>query len=150
MCGRIIVLVGQTASGKTTLARYLEQCGFERIVTYTTRPPRKGEQDGKDYHFIPEDDFLEKVDEGFFAERTEYHAEFGHVCYGTSKESLETRSGESKVIVLNPNRFSMTNSRYRRKGRNMIASGRLLNTVNRSAMRNEFCVHEYILLNKTG
>ena len=102
MCGRIIVLVGQIASGKTTLARYLEQCGFERVVTYTTRPPRKGEQDGKDYHFISEDDFLEKVDEGFFAEHTEYHAELGHVCYGTSKESLETRNNESKVVVLNP------------------------------------------------
>ena len=100
--GRVICLVGQIASGKTTLARYLEQNGFERIVTYTTRPPREGESDGKDYIFLPESDFIERLEEGFFAEHTDYNAEFGHVYYGTSKESLETPGDIHKVIVLNP------------------------------------------------
>ena len=97
---QIIVLVGQIASGKTTLARYLEGCGFERVVTYTTRQPREGEVDGKDYHFLPLDAFLTRLDYGFFAESTDYHADFGHVYYGTSKESLETPG--RKVMVLNP------------------------------------------------
>ena len=101
MSDKIIVLVGQIASGKTTLARFLETCGFERVVTYTTRQPREGEVNGKDYHFIEEERFLGAADEGFFAEKTDYHADFGYVYYGTSKESLETPG--RKVMVLNPN-----------------------------------------------
>lgn len=99
---QVVVIVGQIASGKTTLARYLESAGFERVVTYTTRPPRAGEKDGKDYHFIGEEDFWYKKDTLFFAEHTEYNANFGYVYYGTSKESLETPGGIQKVIVLNP------------------------------------------------
>lgn len=97
----VIALVGQTASGKSTLARYLEQHGFERIILYTTRPKRDGERDGLDYHFLSDDEFTEKAECGFFAETTEYNAEFGHVRYGTSKESLETLNGVNKVVVLN-------------------------------------------------
>ena len=99
---QVVCIVGQIASGKTTLAGYLEQNGLERIVTYTTRPPREGETDGEDYIFLPESDFLKRQEEGFFAEHTEYEAEFGHVYYSTSKESLETPGGIRKVIVLNP------------------------------------------------
>ena len=98
----VIAIVGQTASGKTTLARYLESTGFQRIVTYTTRPMRDGEKDGSDYHFLQEAQFLKMLEEGFFAEHTDYHAKFGHVCYGTGRESLEASEQRRKVIVLNP------------------------------------------------
>ena len=67
-----IVLVGHIASGKTCVAKALEKRGYRRIVTYTTRPPREGEIDGKDYHFITEKEFKEKQDKGFFAESTGY------------------------------------------------------------------------------
>lgn len=99
---KITVLTGQIASGKTTLARYLERNQFERIVTYTTRNPRENETNGVDYFFIPEEDFLSKIDAGFFAEHTDYSAEFGHVYYGTSWESLKNTGENPKVIVLNP------------------------------------------------
>ncbi len=102
MSGKLVCIVGQIASGKTTLARYLSHSGFERVVTYTTRPPRGNEADGADYRFIPERDFLAKKKSGFFAECTEYNANFGHVYYGTSKESLETHGETNQVIVLNP------------------------------------------------
>ena len=100
----VIAIVGQIASGKTTLAEFMEAQGFERIITYTTRPPRKNETqwDGTSYYFLTDDEFAEKAETGFFAETTEYSAKFGHVRYGTSKESLETRNGVRKVIVLNP------------------------------------------------
>ena len=100
--GRIVVLVGQIASGKTTLARYLQELGFERVVPYTTRLPCKGERSGVEYHLIPEAEFLEKEQAGFFAEHTGDTTEFGHVYYGTSRESLETPGGINKVLVLNP------------------------------------------------
>ncbi|MBR3569237.1 MAG: hypothetical protein IKN96_00335 [Oscillibacter sp.] len=98
----IIAIVGQIASGKTTLAEFMEAQGFEGVVTYTTRPKRDGETDGADYHFLTDAEFLEKAETGFFAETTEYSAKFGHVRYGTSKESLETPGGVKKVIALNP------------------------------------------------
>ena len=39
----VIAIIGQIASGKTTLAKFMEKRGFERIITYTTRPKRDGE-----------------------------------------------------------------------------------------------------------
>ena len=101
---KVIAIVGQIASGKTTLAQFMEAHGFERIVTYTTRPPRKSEKswDGVSYHFLTDDEFAKKEESGFFAETTEYNAKFGNVHYGTSRENLETADGVNKVIVLNP------------------------------------------------
>lgn len=103
MKSNVIVIVGQIASGKSTLAKFMEEHGFERIVTYTTRPPREGEIDGVDYHFLSGlEEFADKAEAGFFAEHTGYTAKFGFVRYGTSKESLETPGGVKKVVVLNP------------------------------------------------
>ena len=102
MEGKVIAVAGQIASGKTTLAKYLEETGFWRIVTYTTRPPRENEINSVHYYFLTETEFLERVEECFFAEYTEYNADFGHCYYGTARYNLETPGGVNKVIVLNP------------------------------------------------
>ena len=91
--GKVIAVAGQIASGKTTLAEFMETHGFERIVTYTTRPKRNGEKDGVSYHFQSTEEFLEKAEAEFFAEDMGFTAKFGYVRYGTSKESLETPGG---------------------------------------------------------
>lgn len=101
----MIILVGQTGSGKTTIAKALERDNYTRIVTYTTRPKRKNEVDGEDYHFITEEKFKQMIDDNQFAEYTDYNASFGHVYYGSKKEDYIT-SGR-KVIVLNPDGLSM-------------------------------------------
>ena len=49
-----IILCGKAASGKDHLRKILEGRGFKYGVSYTTRPPRKGEIDGKDYFFLEE------------------------------------------------------------------------------------------------
>lgn len=95
-----IVLVGHIASGKTCIAKSLENKGFRRIVTYTTRPPREGEIDGVDYHFITETDFLHKQRKGFFAEGTGYDTIFGYWRYGSAFEDYQSK--DKTVIVLNP------------------------------------------------
>lgn len=100
---KTVVLVGQTASGKSTLANYLERCGWKRVVTFTTRPCREGERNHTDYIFVSEDEFRQKINEGYFAEYTEYDADFGHVYYGTPRHILETSCERNRVIVLNPN-----------------------------------------------
>jgi guanylate kinase len=53
------VLFGPSAGGKTTLKNELEAKGCMPIISYTTRPPRKGEVDGRDYHFISNTTFLQ-------------------------------------------------------------------------------------------
>ena len=98
--GRCIVLVGNTASGKTTLSQYLENHGYRRILTYTTRPMRKGEVDGIDYHFISIKDFENKLAAGFFAEFTFYNAKFGSCYYGSATEDYHAK--DNTVIVVNP------------------------------------------------
>ena len=63
-----IVLVGQTNSGKTTVAKLLEAYGYKRIVTYTTRPKRQGERNGIDYNFVTDEKFKSMIKNGDFAE----------------------------------------------------------------------------------
>lgn len=98
----IICLTGPTCSGKTTLAKYMEkEQGYERIITYTTRPPREGEMDGVDYHFIHNYEYHEKKHDGFFIETTSYNVSpLTTWWYGSA---LKDYFGESpKVVVLEP------------------------------------------------
>jgi len=55
--GKLYVLLGPNGSGKTTLAHRLSDFGIPEIVSYTTRPIREGEVEGKDYYFIDRDTF---------------------------------------------------------------------------------------------
>ena len=57
----MLVLMGKSASGKTTIAQKLAmKHGFHSVVTYTSRPMRKGEIADVTYHYIPKEKFLEK------------------------------------------------------------------------------------------
>lgn len=91
----MIVIVGESASGKSSVAKYLtNNCGYKRIVTYTTRAPRHNEVDGFDYYFIQEDQF-EKLDkQDFFAETALYNG----WRYGSAKKDYT----DDSVIVVNP------------------------------------------------
>lgn len=93
-----LIIVGKTNSGKSTIAKELEKKGYKRIITYTTRPPRKKEINGIDYHFITQEEFNNKKEKGFFAETADYNAAFGFCSYGSSIDSYT----ENSVIVLNP------------------------------------------------
>lgn len=96
----MIIICGKTGSGKTTVANILEKdYGLKRIVTYTTRPMREGEKDGKDYNFLDQATFDRQKEKGFFAETADYEASFGHCSYGSSKESYNNPYG---VVILNP------------------------------------------------
>lgn len=98
----MLVLVGKTCTGKDTVMKELIDKGFEKIVTYTTRPSRPGESDGVTYHFISEEDFLEKENNGFFAETTSYDTVFGKWYYGSAREDYEGEDNIKKAIILNP------------------------------------------------
>ena len=72
---------------------------MEPIVTYTTRPPRKGEINGVSYHFITKEEFLKKKEQNFFAETTSYNVASGDIWYyGSALEDLS----DDKVMIVNP------------------------------------------------
>lgn len=65
-------------------------------VSHTTRQPRQGEQDGKDYHFVTKENFVKLVSDGAFIE----NAEFSGNSYGTSKASVLHCQSLGKLCVL--------------------------------------------------
>ncbi len=96
----ILVLIGASASGKSTVEKILHsRYGFKKIISYTTRKPRNGEVNGKDYYFIDNDTFDDMLKQGLFAEYDEYSQERK---YGTLKSDY-IDMGEDKVVVLTPN-----------------------------------------------
>jgi len=86
--GYIFVVSGPSAAGKSSLvARVLQKYASYRlspVVTYTTRPPRSGEQDGVDYHFMSYDTFWQYYYKGAFIE---YSCAYG-ACYASAWSSL--------------------------------------------------------------
>lgn len=91
----MIVLVGESASGKSSIERNLvDNYGYKKVVSYTTRQPRQGEVDGIDYHYISESQFSNLQKEEFFAEIGEYNG--WH--YGTAKNDCTS----DKVAVVTP------------------------------------------------
>lgn len=91
----MIVLVGESASGKSSIERCLvNDYEYDKVVSYTTRPQRDGEVDGVDYHFINTEKFIQLKAEGFFAETAMYRDWY----YGTAKEDCTN----DKVAVLTP------------------------------------------------
>jgi guanylate kinase len=85
--GMILILSSPSGAGKTTLTRMLlERCPELRFsVSHTTRTPRAGEVDGRDYHFVDRQQFEGLVDEGAFLEWAEVHGNL----YGTSVAEIE-------------------------------------------------------------
>jgi len=95
--GMLVILSGPSGSGKTTICtRLLADGDYERSVSVTTRPPRAGETDGKDYWFTDREDFLRKVEEGYFAEHAEYCGRF----YGTPLAPLKEAVAGGRVVFL--------------------------------------------------
>ena len=96
--GSLIVLAGPSGSGKSSLAALaLER--LERIVfsvSWTSRPPRAGEQDGRDYLFVDEQRFREAVDRGRFLEYATVHGNL----YGTSREEVIGRLDRGLDVLL--------------------------------------------------
>ena len=72
---RLVVLTAPSGAGKTTLARRLlgEIPGLRFSVSATTRPPRVGEVDGRDYHFVSQDAFRAMIERGELVEHEEVY-----------------------------------------------------------------------------
>jgi guanylate kinase len=95
---RVFVITGPSGVGKGTLIRSLRARlpEIELSVSATTRPPRPGERDGLDYHFLSEAEFERRVAAGDFVE----HAEYAGHRYGTLRSELERRLRAGIPVVL--------------------------------------------------
>jgi guanylate kinase len=97
--GRIVVLSGPAGVGKTTVAeRLCRETGLRRSVSATTRAPRAGEVEGRDYLFLTEADFRQRLARGEFLEHASVH---GHL-YGTPRAPIveALRAGEDRLLVI--------------------------------------------------
>ena len=102
----MIVLLGKTASGKDTILNELvKKYNYRKMITYTTRPMRKGEIQDKTYHFISDEEFLKKKEEGFFLEYNEFNTAEGVWRYGSAKEDYLNATDDT-VIILTPSGLS--------------------------------------------
>jgi guanylate kinase len=95
---RVFVITGPSGVGKGTLIRGLRERlpSLELSVSATTRPPRPGERDGVDYHFLSDAEFDRRVHAGDFVE----HADYAGHRYGTLRSELERRTGAGAPVVL--------------------------------------------------
>jgi guanylate kinase len=98
MAANLIVIVAPSGAGKTTLVNALlaREAGVRLSVSFTTRAPREGEADGRDYHFVSKERFEAMASAGDFLE---YASVYGNY-YGTSRRWIEQElAGDHDVLL---------------------------------------------------
>jgi guanylate kinase len=95
---KVFVITGPSGVGKGTLIRGLRERvpELELSVSATTRPPRPGERDGVDYHFLSPEEFERRVAAGEFLE----HATYSGNRYGTLRSEVDRRLEVGVPVVL--------------------------------------------------
>ena len=98
MIGNLFIVAAPSGAGKTTLVRHLlendKQIGVS--ISHTTRRPRPGEENGREYHFVDVPSFLERIGHGEFLEWAEVHGNY----YGTSKRWIEDEMLAERDVLL--------------------------------------------------
>ena len=96
--GKLIVISAPSGAGKTTIVERLlaRNDDWKRSISYTTRLPRKNEENGRDYFFVTAEEFEEKRRSGFFLES----ANVFDFSYGTSREYVLKRISSGLNVVL--------------------------------------------------
>ena len=95
--GMLLIISGPSGSGKGSITKKLQpENGFAVSMSMTTRAPRPGEVDGRDYIFASVDEFKTLRDSGGFLE----HAAFSGNFYGTPLSYVTQKIGEGRTVVL--------------------------------------------------
>lgn len=98
MTGTLFIVAAPSGAGKTSLvAALLQRDPLVRLsVSYTTRPPRPGEENGRDYHFVDRAAFQAMLERGEFLESAEVYGNF----YGTGHDWVRSRLAEGDDVLL--------------------------------------------------
>lgn len=98
MSGNLFIISAPSGAGKTSLVRALLEINphIDLSVSYTTRSPRVGEHDGRDYHFVDRNTFIEMLNHGDFLESAEVYGHF----YGTSQAWISQERAKGRDILL--------------------------------------------------
>ena len=98
MKGKLFVITAPSGAGKSSLIQALlkDDPSLGLSVSYTTRPPRPGEQDAREYHFVDDRVFLAMRDRGEFLESAEVHG----YRYGTSKGVITSALAKGEDLIL--------------------------------------------------
>ena len=96
--GSLYVVAAPSGAGKTTLVRLLLErtSDVHLSISYTTRAPRPGEQDGREYHFVAVDRFKSMISADEFLEWAEVHGNY----YGTSKTWIAAQLAAGRDVLL--------------------------------------------------
>lgn len=96
--GTLYIVTAPSGAGKTTLVHAVleREPGLALSVSYTTRPPRPGEIDGRDYRFVSKEAFLRLRDGGELLEWAEVHGNY----YGTSRTWIEAQLQQDRDVLL--------------------------------------------------
>ena len=97
----LMILAGPTGTGKTTLCDGMTKKypGIQRVITSTTRAPRKGERNGEHYHFFSQEEFDQKIEENAFYEYAEVHQ--AQHRYGTLKSEIQGKLENDQDLIMN-------------------------------------------------
>jgi guanylate kinase len=98
MSGTLFVITAPSGAGKSSLIKALleDEPGLTLSTSYTTRKPRPGERDGREYHFVDERTFLAMQERGEFLESAEVHGN----RYGTAKKTIEDTLERGQDLIL--------------------------------------------------
>ena len=97
MQGKLVIVSGPSGSGKSTVTKIVkDRLGIPLSISATTRKPRDGEVDGKDYFFLTKDEFEEKIRKDEFYEYANVHGNY----YGTLKEVVESNLSKGENVIL--------------------------------------------------
>lgn len=98
MSGQLFIVSAPSGAGKSSLVKaWLAQDSAIRLsISYTTRSPRPGEENGVNYHFVSREAFLEMMGRGEFLESADIYGNF----YGTSQRWIENEMAQGRDILL--------------------------------------------------
>jgi guanylate kinase len=96
--GSMLMVVAPSGAGKSSLVNALlkQDAGIDLSVSFTTRAPRPGEVNGREYNFLSEAEFLARKEAGDFLESATVHGNY----YGTSKSWIESQMKNGRDVIL--------------------------------------------------